>query len=909
MARSFSSGDSRQIIREHERLLGFLKNSINEKNRAADEVRRQFQTLLARGGFSNIIRTEMKNNAPAPPSWETERFFNSLCALARRDHSAAQSEQLLKVYGASLDSALSDAKAGSGGLRRLFSSNEKKNRADRALSYLSSILSGDYGNTARGLESESAAAQKQGAAASAAEIAGNKAYYRSLIQRNVPEVFTGGSPLREFDSVLRELDKIGAGLRNAEQAVNLSREEIKNAVKAFKGSEGMKILDDVPVEEINRGSEKLRVKSLRDAGYNTMGDIHRASVGQLSSVNGISPEGAQRIKEMAAGFLNRSTGSAHVRLSADDKTPAATNLVCAICLYRAKREGIKRFEQLRSDYSEKIKKAENTLKSVGSGAVWLFYENDDKQKVIDSYTYLGRLIKGDYAKTAAEVGSLCSGAARVAPDAAWKDFEQHTVEYMNVLDELAPDALGNENDIYGLPEELAQAIAEQPVLTDGLSCTLRPYQTWGVKYILHQGRTLLGDEMGLGKTVQAIASMVSLRNSGATHFMVVCPASVLSNWCREIEKHSDLKVTKIHGSDRASSFAEWQEKGGVGVTTFETTAHLPLEDGKKFAMMVVDEAHYIKNPEAARSKNVRALCAHAQKLLFMTGTALENKVNEMIELVGVLRPELSESISGMAFMASAPQFREAVAPVYYRRKRSEVLKELPELTQSEEWCRMTAAERSVYEQAVLDKRYADVRRVSWNVGDISQSSKANRLREIVEEAQSEGRKIIVFSFFLDTIKKIAAIFGESCVGPINGSIPPQRRQELIDEFDKAQPGAVLAAQIQSGGTGLNIQSASVVVLCEPQFKPSIENQAISRAYRMGQARNVLVFRLLCEDTADEKIMKLLEQKQAVFDAFADDSAVAEETFELDEKGFGEIVREEAEKIQSRRTELEAEDNE
>ena len=147
------------------------------------------------------------------------------------------------------------------------------------------------------------------------------------------------------------------------------------------------------------------------------------------------------------------------------------------------------------------------------------------------------------------------------------------------------------------------------------------------------------------------------------------------------------------------------------------------------------------------------------------------------------------------------------------------------------------------------------------------------------------------------------------MGPINGSIPPQRRQELIDEFDKAQPGAVLAAQIQSGGTGLNIQSASVVVLCEPQFKPSIENQAISRAYRMGQARNVLVFRLLCEDTADEKIMKLLEQKQAVFDAFADDSAVAEETFELDEKGFGEIVREEAEKIQSRRTELEAEDNE
>ena len=132
--------------------------------------------------------------------------------------------------------------------------------------------------------------------------------------------------------------------------------------------------------------------------------------------------------------------------------------------------------------------------------------------------------------------------------------------------------------------------------------------------------------------------------------------------------------------------------------------------------------------------------------------------------------------------------------------------------------------------------------------------------------------------------------------PITGSVSPARRQEIIDEFDQAPSGASLVAQIQSGGTGLNIQSASVVVLCEPQFKPSVENQAISRAYRMGQSRSVLVYRLLCENTADEKIMKLLEQKQQIFDAFADDSAVADETYELDEKGFGEIMEEEKQRI-------------
>jgi SNF2 family DNA or RNA helicase len=182
------------------------------------------------------------------------------------------------------------------------------------------------------------------------------------------------------------------------------------------------------------------------------------------------------------------------------------------------------------------------------------------------------------------------------------------------------------------------------------------------------------------------------------------------------------------------------------------------------------------------------------------------------------------------------------------------------------------------------------------VDDIEKSSKATRLLELVSEAESEQRKVIVFSFFLDTIEKVGAMLGDKCIGPINGSVSPARRQEIVDEFDKAPAGSVLVAQIQSGGTGLNIQSASVVIICEPQFKPSIENQAVSRAYRMGQSRNVLVYRLLCEDTVDEKITALLEEKQAVFDAFADRSAVGEESLELDERTFGEIMNEEYERV-------------
>ncbi len=272
----------------------------------------------------------------------------------------------------------------------------------------------------------------------------------------------------------------------------------------------------------------------------------------------------------------------------------------------------------------------------------------------------------------------------------------------------------------------------------------------------------------------------------------------------------------------------------------------------------------------------------------------------MIALVQVLRPEVASQLRGLAFMAAAPQFREKVAPVYYRRKREDVLTELPELIEKEEWCALLPEEKKIYQSSLRKKRYMEIRRVSWNADDLNASCKANRLKELVEEAAEDGRKVIVFSFFLETIAAVRACLGERCLPQINGSIPPQRRQEIIDEFERAPAGAVLPAQIQSGGTGLNIQAASVVILCEPQLKPSIENQAISRAYRMGQARNVLVYRLLCEKSIDERVMELLEEKQKVFDAFADESVSADATqkkeAEIDDKTFGTLVNEEIERI-------------
>ncbi len=688
--------------------------------------------------------------------------------------------------------------------------------------------------------------------------------------------------------------------------------DIKDAADGLIAQEVLNILRDIPVEELNRDRGGLRIKNLRDAGYNNIADVSTTNVYSLASINGISQDAAYTIKRIAQDFTNKARKDTKIRLSVDSKTAKNTELVSSIFRYKAFSRLSDKADDLLNDYEQKIQYLIEDLEPSTGTFKWLFTSSANKQKAEAAYTELTDLLDSEYGSQAMDITDKAREVDRTEDSDAWDDFKQKSIEYFTTLENVYPGILGNADEVYGLPEDLAREIQDECFFPDGLLCTLRRYQEWGVKYTLHQEKVLLGDEMGLGKTVQAIAAMVSLKNTGATHFVVVCPASVITNWCREIRKHSKLSVIKVHGQGRKYALNSWIRSGGVAVTTYETTGYFKLEDDFRFTMLVVDEAHYIKNPGAARSKNVKRISEHADRMLFMTGTALENKVDEMIALIDILRPEIASSVRSRAFMATAPQFRERVAPVYYRRKREQVLTELPELIENKEWCTMTPQEEEIYEKTVYSKNFMAIRRVSWNVDDLKYSSKAKRLLEIVEDARDDDRKVIVFSYFLDTIGAVCELLGpSSCMNPINGSITPQRRQEIIDEFDSAPAGTVLPAQIQSGGTGLNIQSASVVVICEPQYKPSIENQAISRAYRMGQARNVLVYRLLCEDTVDERILTILERKQAEFDAFADKSVAAKESIEIDDKSFGDIIKEEIDRINAkhgRRGTIEEEDN-
>ena len=670
-----------------------------------------------------------------------------------------------------------------------------------------------------------------------------------------------------------------------------SRGEIQAAASKITAQSTAELLETVDVDELSRRKKGIRVKSLHDAGFNTIADILRANPMQISAINGISPEGAKEIKSIAVSIANTAQRSAKIRLSADSKNDASTALVTALFKYKRLLPAINTSAGFRSYYDSTLTKAVSDAKPATGGLRWAFSSSSKKQAADAACAELSQILSdANLAPLNESLNVLRQQFAYVSAKNAWDDFTRDSITYINILESIEPEAVGSGEDIYGLPEELAESVAAVELDLTGLKCSLRRYQEWGVKYAVSQRRVLLGDEMGLGKTVQAIAAMVHLRNGGATHFAVVCPASVLTNWCREIEKHSDLGVVRVHGSGKTAALQKWLAEGGVAVTTYETTSVFELDDSFRVTMLTVDEAHYIKNPSAQRTVNVKRLCAHADRLLFMTGTALENKVEEMAVLINILNSSVAKQIQPLLSISSAPQFREAVAPVYYRRKREDVLTELPELVESLEWCDLLPEEKKVYREAVNEQNFMAARRVSWHVDDLEKSSKAKRLLEIVEDAREQDRKVLIFSFFLDTVGKIAAMLGESCMEPITGSVSPARRQQIIDEFDKAPAGTSLIAQIQSGGTGLNIQSASVVIMCEPQLKPSIENQAISRAYRMGQARSVLVYRLLCDDTIDERIMDILKQKQKEFDAFADESKAADDTLELDKASIAGIMK-------------------
>ncbi|WP_426513028.1 helicase-related protein [Dactylosporangium sp. McL0621] len=212
-----------------------------------------------------------------------------------------------------------------------------------------------------------------------------------------------------------------------------------------------------------------------------------------------------------------------------------------------------------------------------------------------------------------------------------------------------------------------------------------------------------------------------------------------------------------------------------------------------------------------------------------------------------------------------------MAEVYLRRTQEDDLKELPERLDVDDWVELGTAERQRYLQAVRQRQFADMRRAAYLIGTDEPTAKLERIKQIVDESAANGWKVVVFSYFREVLDRVHATLAASTRFHLTGSTPTSRRQQIITAFQQHAGPAVLIGQIEAAGIGLNLQAASVVVVTEPQLKPSTEDQAIMRSYRMGQPRMVRVHRLLAKDSVDERILQLLKTKRSLFYAYAHES--------------------------------------
>lgn len=694
---------------------------------------------------------------------------------------------------------------------------------------------------------------------------------------------------KSFAETIRETDAALYAISTAEPALI---SEIQKAYDELRSVLSLEQLKSVDVEVLNTDKEGIRVAAFRSAGVKTVADVVKASTRALESIPGVGPVMAAKAKRNADALRISKGHGIRVQIDADVRRPAQNKLVHAVGKLLRAGKAIKGADKLYQGSHDGIMVRLQVSDIIGNPITWLFNSNEKKQRALLAYGELHEYAYSAYYAEAREHIEEYRKAQGLTAEELWQDFCKNAAPYYALMFSVVDGNTEAQTEYGGIPEKLVGLVNAISLKKEHLKAELRRYQDFGTKYIIHGRRVLLGDEMGLGKTIEAIAAMAHIQAEGGTHFLVVCPLSVLVNWKREVASFSDIPVDEIYGFDRAEELTRWVEQGGTAITTYETAQKLDILDGIVIDMLVVDEAQYIKNPGAQRSKAVRRLCERAERVLMMSGTPLENHVDEMIHIIDCLQPELVPELKRNTGLANAERFRQAIAPVYLRRTREQVLKELPDKEEIQEWCVMSDVEKEAYCETLQTGNFMEIRQLSFNVSSISESTKARRLLEIVDAAEAEGRKVLVFSFFRNTLRLVSEMLGERSAGVIDGSKSLEKRQELLDHFQKDNDKSVLVCQVIAGGVGLNVQAASVIIFCEPQLKPSMEEQAIGRAFRMGQSRKVMVYRLLMSDTVDERILEILSEKKETFNAFANDSVVAEADREISSAAMEAILAEE-----------------
>lgn len=524
------------------------------------------------------------------------------------------------------------------------------------------------------------------------------------------------------------------------------------------------------------------------------------------------------------------------------------------------------------------------------------------------------------------------GRLRGALDVAWPELARSAVEAgvelpaeVVRLGERVSEAERFERRRRAVDAEVRASGAEQP----GLRRKLYPYQVDGVAFLASRGRALLADEMGLGKTAQAIAAMAHLvRRGEVRRTLIVCPASLKHQWLREIHEFSGLgpeDVVVVSGS-RETRQAAYAEAPPVLVTSYE----LARADESELAdlapdLLILDEAQRVKNWRTRTAAVVKGL--RSRFAFVLTGTPLENRLDDLYSLMQVVDPhrfgplwrfnEEFTTLDGSGRPTgyrNLDRLRERIAPVVLRRRKEEVLKDLPARLVSRLTVPMTREQADIHEDAeqTASRLLAILRRRPLNpveeqrlmrafqrmrmacdaAGLVDKKTKGapkiEELERILEEiCLGDGRKVVVFSEW----ERMQAMAAEVCdrvgVGYVrlHGGVPSNARGRLIDRFREDAKCQVFLST-DAGGVGLNLQAASHVVNLDLPWNPAVLAQRIARVHRLGQREAVNVVLLVSEGSFEERMEGTLEGKRALFAAAVGDD---QETVELERSSMARRI--------------------
>ena len=518
-------------------------------------------------------------------------------------------------------------------------------------------------------------------------------------------------------------------------------------------------LSRVGVDRLGELTDKnLRLRALADAGFATAADLLGRTPDELDAVPGVGLQTARTVVAAVAQLADTIRTTTSVRITPDTSgrrdTSSDEQLLALLHRLRRLRPLVEPHRRRLVEYTSSI---HDQLPDARRNTHPIRLALSRHRTKVRARAALAALEGWEdrLADLPAVVATLLAASRAPDPTAAalWDDFEQHSPMYYATLEAIVPTGDHGLAARGLLTTELADLVAAQPLDLTQLRVELRGYQAFGARFLLRQGRALLGDEMGLGKTVQALAAMSSLAAEGDRRFLVVCPASVLVNWLREIASHSALVPHRLHGPDRDDAIEAWLATGGVGVTTYEGLAHVPASP---VGLLVVDEAHYVKNPAALRSRLVAGWTSEVRRVAFLTGTPLDNELEDFLGLVRLLQPELAGMLPRHLGLVGADVFRQSVSPVYLRRNAQDVLVELPELVVVDEWEELSPAGADAYRSAVESGSFMAMRRAAFVGPD---STKLERLLEIVDDAAANGHRTVVFSYFRDVIDAVVGALG------------------------------------------------------------------------------------------------------------------------------------------------------